>query len=82
MYNFKKVKNNHRGLLILAKAETLLKVTLLYEWFSRFLNCANGTKLRNTSQMDITASWRNWEKKVKLTHHNTKLEIVKSRIVC
>ena len=25
---------------------TSLKVALLYGWFSRFLNCANGTKSR------------------------------------
>ena len=28
-----------------------LKVTLLHECFSRFLNCTNGTKSRNTSHM-------------------------------
>ena len=33
------------------KPATLLKVTLLYGCFSRFLNCANGTKSRNASQM-------------------------------
>ena len=30
---------------------TLLKVTLLHGCFSRFLNCANGTRSRKTSQM-------------------------------
>ena len=30
---------------------TLLKVTLLDGCFSRFLNCANGTRSRKTSQM-------------------------------
>ena len=30
---------------------TLLKVTLLHECFSHFLNCANGTKSRNTSHI-------------------------------
>ena len=29
-----------------AKNNTLLKVTLLHQCFSRFLNCANGTKSR------------------------------------
>ena len=32
---------------------TLLKVTLRHECFSRFLNCTNGTKLRNPSRMII-----------------------------
>ena len=31
--------------------KTLLKVTLLHGCFSRFLNCANGTKLRKASQI-------------------------------
>ena len=30
---------------------TLLKVTILHEFFSRFLNCTNGAKSRNVSQM-------------------------------
>ena len=59
MYNFKNVKNNHRGLLILAKACNFTKSNTV----QMALNCANGTKLRNASQMDITASWRNWEKR-------------------
>ena len=32
-------------------AWTLLKVTILHEFFSRFLNCTNGAKSRNVSQM-------------------------------
>ena len=36
----------------------LLKVTLLHGSFSRFLNCANGTKLRKASQV--------------ITHNNNK----------
>ena len=31
--------------------ETLLKLTLLHECFSRFLNCTNGTKTRKASHM-------------------------------
>ena len=31
------------------KPATLLKLTLLHECFSHFLNCTNGTKLRKTS---------------------------------
>ena len=30
---------------------TLLKATILNEFFSRFLNCTNGAKSRNVSQM-------------------------------
>ena len=33
------------------KPATLLKLTLLHGCFSSFLNCTNGTKSRNTSQM-------------------------------
>ena len=42
------MKNTHGGVLILLKL-TLLKLTLLHGCFSRFLNCANGTKSRNVS---------------------------------
>ena len=33
------------------KPGTLLKLTFLHGCFSRFLNCANGTKLRNVSHI-------------------------------
>ena len=33
---------------------TLLKVTVLHGCFSRFLNCANGTKSRKASHQDYT----------------------------
>ena len=49
-YNLKNVKNTYRGVLLLVKLQasaTLLKVTLLNGCFSRFFNCAHGTKLRN-----------------------------------
>ena len=36
-----------------AKPATLLKVTVLHGCFSRFLNCTNGTKSRNASQIFI-----------------------------
>ena len=42
LYNSKNVKNTHGELL---KLVTLLKVTLLHECFSRFLNQKNGTKI-------------------------------------
>ena len=43
---FKKVKNTHGEvkLAVKLKAVTLLKVSLLHECFSRFLNYKNGTK--------------------------------------
>ena len=43
--NFKNVKNTHGRV----KPATLLKETLLYGCFLRFLNCTNGTKSRNAS---------------------------------
>ena len=58
LYNLKKVKNTHGGVLLLKscrlKSATLLKVTLLHECFSRFLNCANGTKSRKASHIYVT----------------------------
>ena len=49
LHNLKNVKNTHGGVLILPA--TLLNLTLLHECFSRFLNCTNGTKSRNASQI-------------------------------
>ena len=43
-YNFKNVKKTQGGVLLLVKL-------LLQGCLSRFLNCANGTKLSNASQM-------------------------------
>ena len=51
LYNLKNVKNTHGGVLLLVKPATLLKVTLLRGCFSRFLNCANGTKSNKASHM-------------------------------
>ena len=48
LHNVKNVKTTHRGVLL-----KVLKVALLDGCFSRFLNCANGTKLRKPSQMDV-----------------------------
>ena len=45
LYNLKNVKNTYRGV------STLLKLTLLYACFSRFLNCTIGTKSCNASQL-------------------------------
>ena len=44
------VKNSHGGVLILVKPAALVKLTLLHERFSHFLNCTHGTKLRQASQ--------------------------------
>ena len=35
------------------KPATLLKVRILYGWLPRFLNCTNGTKSRNLSQISL-----------------------------
>ena len=55
---FKKLECTHEGVLLLVKLQaksftTLLKVTLLHGCFSRFLNCTNGTKSPNASQMFV-----------------------------
>ena len=59
LYNLKNVKNAHGGVLLSAKCRlmkpaSLLKVTLLHECFSRFLNCTNGNKSWNAS---LYTSW-------------------------
>ena len=59
LYNLKNVKNTHGGLLLLVKSQalkaaTVLKVTLLHGCFSRFLNCTNGSKSRNTSHIPLS----------------------------
>ena len=58
LYILKNVKNAHGGVLLLVelKPATLLEITLLRGCFSRFLNCANGTKSRNASHMVKTLS--------------------------
>ena len=48
LYNFKSMKNTHRGVLLLVK---LLKVTLLHGTSSRFWNCTDGTKSSKASQI-------------------------------
>ena len=58
---FKECENTHGGvrLLLLAEACNFTKSnSFLWVLFSRFLNCANGTKLHQTSQIDISfAVW-------------------------
>ena len=57
LYNFKNVMNTHGGVLLLSKLQTeacnFTKVTLLHGCFSRFLNCANGIKLGEASNMYV-----------------------------
>ena len=43
--------SNVAGVLLLVKAATLLKVTLLHGCFSGFLNRKNGIKSRNAPQL-------------------------------
>ena len=44
------------SLLVKLQAFSLqLKITLLHGCFSRFLNCKNGTKLRNASHIHFPA---------------------------
>ena len=54
LFNSKNVKNTHGGVLILVKPATLLKLIFLHGCSSRFLNCTNGTKSRNTTHISIT----------------------------
>ena len=60
LYNLKNVKNTHGRVLILVKLQaealTLLELTLLHGYFSRFLNCTNGTKSRNAQHLAIHVS--------------------------
>ena len=49
------MKNIHGGVLVLVACNftkiSLLKLTLLHGYFSRFLNCTNGTKSRNAPHL-------------------------------
>ena len=47
LHNLENVENTNGGVLLLVK----LKKKILHGCFSRFLNCANGTKLRKASHM-------------------------------
>ena len=48
LYNFKKVKDTHGGVLLEAEACNFTKSnTPPLFFFSRFLNCTNGTKSRD-----------------------------------
>ena len=57
---FKNVDNTHGG---------VLKITLLYGCFSRFLNCTNGTKSKKAFQLKIEKNrlkhlWKQLSKKI------------------
>ena len=58
--NLKNVKNTQGGVLLLVKLQViacnLIKVTLFYGCFSRFLNSTNGTKSHNTPY--IFVAWK------------------------
>ena len=45
LHNLKNVKNSHGGVIL------LVKLAVLRSCFSRFLNCANGTKSRKACHM-------------------------------
>ena len=55
LYNLKNVKNTHGGVLFLVKLQASVynfTRSLSPPWvFSRYLNCANGTKSRKASQI-------------------------------
>ena len=61
LYDLKNVKNNHGGLF---SPGTLLKVTLRHRCFSRFLNCANGTKYKPS----VNSHSAQHTKEVKIKH--------------
>ena len=48
---FKKHEKHPWRSVTYSQSATLLNKTLLYGCFLRFLNCTNGTKLRNASQI-------------------------------
>ena len=53
----KNVKNTYGGVLLLVKLQAsacnFTKVTLLHGFFSRFLNCAHGTKSRKAPHLEM-----------------------------
>ena len=65
-YSLKSIKSTQViRLNIRLKSTTLPKVTLLHGYFSRFLNCANGTKSRKASpllyfQLDVNTNDNNY----------------------
>ena len=64
LFNLKKLKNTHGGVLILvqlqAEACNFTKINTPPRVFSRFLNCTNGTKSRNASQYRSSFSFSSY----------------------
>ena len=65
-YNFHQLKRSFQQFFFRNKFyfATLLKLTLLHECFSRFLNCTNGTKSRNAPHMSHYLWMTTWMKNV------------------
>ena len=77
-YNLRNVKNAHGGVLVSVKLQAFsLKVTLLHGYFSRFLNCTNGTNSRNASHR-CTVLMILLETNKNLTSRQTRDEILQS----
>ena len=54
LVQFEKHEKHPRRSAAFSKPATLPTVTLLHGCFTRFLNCANGTKLHKASHIEIT----------------------------
>ena len=74
LFNFKNAKNTHEGVSVLVKLHlpaNLLKVTLILGYFSRFINCTNGTKSRNAP---TETKWDlNWDRDRRRISNSIKL---------
>ena len=55
LYNLKKVKNTHGGVILLVKLQAEVCNFTLHGGFSCFENCKNGTKSRKASQILLVA---------------------------
>ena len=53
--------------ILLKVISTLLKVTLLHECFSRFLNCINGTKSHKSSHLVFWSLHKKWSFPVRIS---------------
>ena len=71
LHNLKNLNNNHGGVKYQAQPATLLKIRLLHECFSSFLNCADGTKARKLSQM-ICKIFAELKKVIKVNVNNNR----------
>ena len=57
-------KHPYRSVTFSKVTGFLVKATLLHGCFSRFLNCTNGTKSHNTSQMYLWITFQKYETRV------------------